>query len=64
MEFSTKASTPDRIKSGCVVVGVYADRTLTAAAGLVGRQGGAGRGRRVVRSFRALQPPRKLRRVA
>ena len=32
MEFSTKAGTPDRIKSGCVVVGVYADRKLTAAA--------------------------------
>ena len=35
MEFSTKAGTPDRIKSGCVVVGVYADRKLTAAASLV-----------------------------
>jgi leucyl aminopeptidase len=32
MEFSTKAGTPDRIKSGCVVVGVYADRKLTPAA--------------------------------
>ena len=32
MEFSTKAGTPDRIKSGCVVVGVYADRKLTSAA--------------------------------
>jgi leucyl aminopeptidase len=31
MEFSTKAGTPDRIKSGCVVVGVYADRKLTPA---------------------------------
>ncbi len=35
MEFSTKAGTPDRIKSGCVVVGVYADRKLTPAASLV-----------------------------
>jgi leucyl aminopeptidase len=32
MEFSTKAGTPDRIKSGCVVVGVYADKKLTPAA--------------------------------
>ena len=32
MEFSTKVGTPDRLKSGCVVVGVYADRKLTAAA--------------------------------
>ena len=35
MEFSTKAGTSDRIKSGCVVVGVYADGKLTAAASLV-----------------------------
>jgi len=35
MEFSTKAGTPDRIKSGCVVVGVYADGKLTPAASLV-----------------------------
>ena len=35
MEFSTKAGTPDRIKSGCVVVGVYADRKLTPSATLV-----------------------------
>jgi leucyl aminopeptidase len=35
MEFSTKAGTPDRIKSGCVVVGVYADRKLTPAASLI-----------------------------
>ena len=35
MEFSTKAGTPDRIKSGCVVVGAYADRKLTPAATLV-----------------------------
>ena len=35
MEFSTKAGTPDRIKSGCVVVGVYADRKLTPSAALV-----------------------------
>lgn len=31
MEFSTKAATADRIKSGCVVVGVYADGTFTTA---------------------------------
>ena len=35
MEFSTKAGTPDRIKSGCVVVGVYADKKLTPAASLI-----------------------------
>jgi leucyl aminopeptidase len=35
MEFSTKAGTPDRIKSGCVVVGVYADRKLTPAASAI-----------------------------
>ncbi len=35
MEFSTKAGTPDRIKSGCVVVGVYADLKLTPAATLI-----------------------------
>ena len=35
MEFSTKAGSPDRIKSGCVVVGVYADRKFTPAASLV-----------------------------
>ena len=35
MEFSTKAGTPDRIKSGCVVVGVYADRKLTPSASLI-----------------------------
>ena len=35
MEFSTKAGTPDRIKSGCIVVGVYADRKLTPAASLI-----------------------------
>ncbi len=35
MEFSTKAGTPDRIKSGCVVVGVYADRKFTPSASLV-----------------------------
>ena len=35
MEFSTKAGTPDRIKSGCIVVGVYADHKLTPAASLV-----------------------------
>ncbi len=35
MEFSTKAGTPDRIKSGCVVVGVYADGKLSPAASLV-----------------------------
>jgi leucyl aminopeptidase len=31
MEFSTKAGTLDRIKSGCIVVGVYADGALTAS---------------------------------
>ena len=35
MEFSTKAGTPDRIKSGCVVVGVYADGKLTPSASLI-----------------------------
>ena len=40
MEFSTKAGTPDRIKSGCVVVGVYADRTLTSAAKAVDQAAG------------------------
>ena len=35
MEFSTKAGTLDRIKSGCVVVGVYADKKLTPAARLI-----------------------------
>ncbi len=39
MEFSTKAGTPDRIKSGCVVVGVYADgnadKKLTPSASLI-----------------------------
>ena len=35
MEFSTKAGSPDRIKSGCVVVGVYADRKLTPSASLI-----------------------------
>ena len=35
MEFSTKAGTPDRIKSGCVVVGAYADRKLTPSASLI-----------------------------
>ena len=35
MEFSTKAGTPDRIKSGCIVVGVYADRKLTPSASLI-----------------------------
>ncbi len=32
MEFSMKAGTPDRIKSGCVVVGVYADHEFTPSA--------------------------------
>ena len=31
MEFSTKAGTPDRLKSGCIVLGAYADGTLTTA---------------------------------
>ncbi len=35
MEFSTKAGTPDRIKSGCVVVGAYADRKLTPSASAI-----------------------------
>ena len=35
MEFSTKAGPVDRIKSGCVVVGVYADRKLTMAASAI-----------------------------
>ena len=35
MEFSTKAGSPDRIKCGCVIVGVYADRKFTPAASLV-----------------------------
>jgi leucyl aminopeptidase len=35
MEFSTKTGTPDRIKTGCVVVGVYADRKLTHAANVI-----------------------------
>jgi len=29
MEFSTKAGTPEKLKSSCVVVGVYADGKLT-----------------------------------
>lgn len=40
MEFSTKAGTADRIESGCVVVGVYADGTLTAAASQVDEASG------------------------
>lgn len=35
MEFSTKAGTPDKLKTDCVVVGVYADKKLTRAAGLI-----------------------------
>jgi leucyl aminopeptidase len=31
MEFSTKAGTPEKLKSSCVVVGVYADGKLTAS---------------------------------
>ena len=32
MEFSMKAATPDRVKGGCVVIGVYADHELTQSA--------------------------------
>ena len=35
MEFSTKAGSPDRIKCGCVIVGVYADSKFTPAASLI-----------------------------
>jgi leucyl aminopeptidase len=35
MEFSTKAAAPEKIKTGCIVVGVYADKKLTPAGGLV-----------------------------
>ena len=35
MEFSTKPGSPDRIKCGCVIVGVYADRKFTPAASLI-----------------------------
>ena len=35
MEFSTKAGTPDKLKTDCAVVGVYADKKLTRAAGLI-----------------------------
>ncbi len=44
MEFSTKAGTPDRIKSGCVVVGVYADRKLTPAGGAIDAASGGALG--------------------
>lgn len=35
MEFSTKAATPEKIKTACIVVGVYADKKLSPAAGLI-----------------------------
>ena len=42
MEFSTKAGTADRIESGCVVVGVYADGQWTpAGSGVDAASGGA-----------------------
>jgi leucyl aminopeptidase len=35
MEFSTKAGTPDKFKSACAIVGIYADKKLTPSAGLI-----------------------------
>jgi len=35
MEFSTKAGSLDRVKSGCIVVGAYADGALTASGDAV-----------------------------
>ena len=42
MEFSTKTLSPEAAKSGCVVLGIYADKTLTPSARRVDqRSGGA-----------------------
>ncbi len=35
MEFSTKAGTPEKLKSACVIVGVYADKKLSPSAGMI-----------------------------
>ena len=35
MEFSIKQGSPDKLRSGCVVVGIYEDRKLSAAAKLL-----------------------------
>jgi len=35
MEFSIKAGSPEKLKTACVVVGVYADKKLTPAAGVI-----------------------------
>jgi leucyl aminopeptidase len=35
MEFSTKAGSPEKLKGGCIVLGAYTDRKLTAAASLI-----------------------------
>jgi leucyl aminopeptidase len=35
MEFSTKAGSPEKLKGGCIVLGAYADRKLTASASLI-----------------------------
>jgi len=35
MEFSIKAGSPEKLKTGCIVVGVYADRKLAPSAALL-----------------------------
>ena len=40
MEFSTKAESPDRVKTGCIVAGVFESRRLSDAARLLDRAAG------------------------
>ena len=35
MEFSIKAGSPEKLKTGCIVIGAYADRKLSPAASLI-----------------------------
>ena len=37
MEFSIKSGSPERIRAGCVIVGVYEPRKLTAAGAALDR---------------------------